>query len=511
MRAQYHEVARLMYAIMKTVVLRLRHFGVLLIVLIALFPGSVFSAGVSFSPSSGNHAIQEEFSVRVTIAPSGASVNAADGVISFDPAILSVSSVSREGSVFSLWTSDPTFSNSAGTVTFSGGTPTPFSNSGTALTIKFKGKAQGTGTVSVKQASVLAADGKGTNVYEAGAGASFTISGAKPKPTPPPVEPDPAPSENSGGASELVPPPDITSSTHKKADAWYATTTAIVSWKIPVGMVSIRTGISGNKDDKPKTVHTPIIATETFQNLTEGIWYVTAQFKDDFEWGTVAVREIRVDVTPPDEFELALLEGGEGSTPKLVFGTDDALSGVSRYEIHINGAIAASLKPEELIENAYPVPPQEGGPATVLIKAFDGAGNVREVTKQMELPVVVKVDPKAAEEEGQDSGFRYEWIIISLLTFGIGGLVAWHLRSKRAIEEEQMLVLKRVIEIRERNDKIFSAMREEFEQLISDFDERPQLTPEERSLLEKIKEVLDISEEVVDSDIEELKKLVKRS
>jgi hypothetical protein len=52
-------------------------------------------------------------------------------------------------------------------------------------------------------------------------------------------------------------------------------------------------------------------------------------------------------------------------------------------------------------------------------------------------------------------------------------------------------------------------MREEFEQLIHDFDVRPQLTPEERALLENLKEVLDVSEEIVDSDIEELKKLVK--
>jgi hypothetical protein len=52
-------------------------------------------------------------------------------------------------------------------------------------------------------------------------------------------------------------------------------------------------------------------------------------------------------------------------------------------------------------------------------------------------------------------------------------------------------------------------MREEFEQLIQDFDIKPQLTPEERDLLESIKEVLDISEELVDTGIEDLKKQLR--
>jgi hypothetical protein len=177
----------------------------------------------------------------------------------------------------------------------------------------------------------------------------------------------------------------------------------------------------------------------------------------------------------------------------------------------LNDTIAATVPANELVDNAFPVPPQPGGSTKVTIKAYDAAGNLREISKQMELPLVEKVDPKAAAEStSTDSGFRFEWIVIALFAAAIGGLVAWQMQMKKAAQAEQAQILQRVIEIRERNDKVFAAMREEFEQLINDFDEKPQLTPAERDLLEKMKEVLDISEEVVDTDIEQLKKLLKK-
>lgn len=475
-------------------------------------PLPLLAAGITFSPATATRGVGEEFSVTVRVSPDGQGVNAADGTISFDPAVLSVSSVSRDGSAFSLWTSDPVFSNSAGTITFSGGTPSAFTNTGTLLTIKFKGKAVGSGVVKVSKASILAADGKGTDVYKAGSDATYTIIAAAAKPPPPPVsaEPEarPEPTE-SGGTDSLVPPPDINSSTHKKPDQWYATSTAVMTWKIPPGMIGIRTLMSKDPDEAPKKESAALINSEKFENLEEGIWYFSAQFKDDFEWGGIGRREVRVDVTQPLEFDIALLESADGP-PKFVFGTEDELSGMNRYEIFLQGAIAATVKPQDLIENAFPIPPQAGGMQTVMIKAYDNAGNVRELEKKFDLPYVEAPKPRGApEEENTDSGFRYEWVVIALFAFVNGGLVAWQVQMRKNAQRGQALLLDHVLAARDRNDKVFAALREEFEQLINDFDEKPQLTASERDLLEKLKEALDISEEVVDTDIEDLKKLVK--
>jgi hypothetical protein len=479
---------------------------------LTLVPNVLYAASLTFSPSTASKSVGEEFTVKVSVDPDGKSINAADGTITFDPAVLSVNSVSRDGSAFSLWTADPSYSNSAGTVTFSGGSPTALSSTGTLLTIKFKGKSAGTGVVSSSKASILAADGKGTNVFAKGSDATFTIAAGAPKPPPEPepvAQPEPEPVSQGGGDS-LVPAPDIQSSTHKKADQWYATTTAVLSWKVPPGMISVRTLISQDQKEKPKKVSTPAIDRQTVENLTEGVWYFSAQFKDDFEWGTIGVREVRIDITPPDEYDVAILDPGGDTPPKFVLGTTDALSGMNRYEIFIQGAIAATAKAADLVDNAFPIPPQVGGSQEVQIKAYDNAGNVREVKKQLDLPKVDAPKPKgAADDAPVQSGFRFEWVIIALFAFIVGGLVAWQVQMRKQAQRGQALLLQHVVDTRERNDKVFAALREEFEQLINDFDEKPQLTAAERNLLEKLKEALDISEEVVDTDIEDLKKLVK--
>src|ERR1043166_3129234 len=136
------------------------------------------AADLNLSPTSATHAVDEEFDVKVIVDPGDQKVNASDGTISFDSTLLSVSKVSKDGSQFSLWTADPTYSNAAGTVEFSGGTPTAFSKPGTVITITFKGKKKGTAKVSVTKGSVLAADGKGTDVYKNGGEASYDISDA---------------------------------------------------------------------------------------------------------------------------------------------------------------------------------------------------------------------------------------------------------------------------------------------------------------------------------------------
>lgn len=314
----------------------------------ALVPSVTYAAEITFSPATLTKGVGEEFSVKVTLNPQGTGVNAADGTVTFDPAVLSVSSVNRDGSAFSLWTSEPAFSNSAGTVTFSGGTPTAFTNSGTIVTIKFKGKAAGVATVSVSKGSVLAADGKGSDVFKKGADATYTISKSAPPPPPPPAaEPEPDPEPADAGVSEgtpvLVPAPDVQSPTHKKPESWYATSTAVLNWKVPTSMASVRTGISQNKDDKPTKVATPAVQQVKYENLTEGVWYFTAQFKDDFEWGPIATREVRVDVTPPEEYDIALLESAT-APPRFVLGTTDALSGMNRYEIYLQGVITATAR-----------------------------------------------------------------------------------------------------------------------------------------------------------------------
>lgn len=473
-------------------------------------PQSAFAAGFQFSPASGSHASGAEFSVKVQLNPSGTSVNVGDGTITFDKTLLTVSSISKDGSVFSLWTTEPKFSNTDGTITFSGGSPSSFSSTGTVFTVKFKGKSTGSAKVGFTAGSILAADGKGTNVYSPGGDATYTITEAKSS----------ASEESSVGPSELdelttgVTPiaPTINSSTFSKSDMWYSTSTAEFSWIAPPDVTGIRYLFSTKEDGVPIEKLEASKISHRIDDVADGVWYFYLQFRNEAGWGEVGKKKIQKDSVQPAEFEVTLLSDGEhADVPKLSFQTTDDLSGMERYEVIIGGKTTGTVKEKDLVGGLYPVPVQEGGPQKVTIKAYDKASNMREASKDLTLPAVAKASSKKADAEALPpaSPWTSERIVLILFAFAIGALVAWNLNMKKTADKERVLILHDVLALREKNDKIFGAIREEFEEMVNDFDEKPQLTPHERDFLEKIKEVLDISEELVDSGIEDLKKTVR--
>jgi hypothetical protein len=467
-------------------------------------PSAAFAATLSFTPSAGEFVAGKNFTVKVSIDPGTDKVNAADGTVSFDSSVLSVASVSKDGSAFSLWTADPSFSNTDGTVVFSGGTPTAFSNKGTVVSIVFKAKKPGSAAVSFSKGSILAADGKGSDVYTPGESATFVITDAPAAPPPPAAEPE-ATSEAIG---TLPIAPVITSSTHGKPENWYGTSTALFAWKPTNDVLSVRTVFSQNPEDKPTQVLPLASTTQMVAGIADGEWYFIAQYKNDSGWGPMGKLQIHVDTTPPSEFDVALASPSSATdVPKLSFKAEDALSGVDRYEILFNGTAAGSVKAKDIPDGLFVIPPQEGGDTEVKIKASDKAGNMREAVRRLTLPKVEK--PVAEGDAPKQSSNWIEHALVVLLALLLGGAVAWNMRLRKDRYTEQARILVRVVEVREKNDRIFTAMREEFEQMVQDFDEKPQLTPQERDLLEGIKEVLEISEGLLDSSLEELKKEVR--
>ena len=472
---------------------------------VLLFPALAAAADLNFDPATGTFPTDTEFTVQVKLDPTGDKVNASDGKITFDPAVLSVSSISKEGSVFSLWTADPSFSNSAGTISYSGGTPSAFSSTGSILTIKFKGKKVGSGAVSISSGTVLAADGKGTNVYKNGGTATYTISAAAadvPADTPP----------DTGGGDGVTPiAPVITSSTHPKSENWYATTSAQFSWKPTADVTQIRTLFSDKADALAASLQSQKLAVS--QNVVaskDGIWYFYVQYKNDFGWGEMAKKQIQIDTVPPKEFEISLKPEEGTSAAKLLFSTTDDLSGVDRYEVIFGSTSVATIKAAELTDSGTPVPPQDGGDTAITVKAYDKANNIRIAQKNLVLPKVAKPLPKGTEAPAAPAPFwTIERILLIVLILIVGVLATnlYNIKKRRGEEKEKLLTS--VLVVREQNDRVYGAMREEFEQMVNDFDPRPQLSPEERNFLEKIKEVLDISEEVVDTSIENLKKMVR--
>lgn len=490
-------------------------FALIAAVFFAL-PQLSHAADMSLTPATGSVAVGDTFSVEVDIAPGSDSVNAADGTITFDPTLLSVSKLSQDGSVFSLWTANPSYSNSAGTVTFSGGTPTAFSSSGKILTIEFTGQAAGAASLAFSKGSILAADGKGTDVYKNGNGATLTVTPAAAADTSTQDTSSTDTSSANDGSGDAPPlAPVITSSTFSKPGTWYATSTAVFNWQITPDITAVRTLWSTNGSTTPKTtLKGGATTTQTVTGITDGVSYFYVQLKNSAGWGDVGEMQVEVDTAPPEAFSVALQQPGtSGGLPLLAFTTDDKLSGMDHYEIILGTSTPVVVNASDVTNGTYAVPPNPGGAQVVTIRAFDKAGNSQEASSTLTLPAVAA--PKAASDTTDTSttpapsGFGLAGFIAVFLALLAGGVIAWNMYSRKTVAREKEKLLAAVLEVRDKNDRIFSAMREEFEQMINNFDEKPQLSPEERALLEGIKEVLDISEELVDTSIEDLKKMIR--
>lgn len=181
-----------------------------------LLPLAAGAASLSLGGSTGTVGSTVAVPITVTTA-SGEVMNAVSANLSFPADKLSVVSVSKSPSIITLWAQEPSFSNSAGTVSLEGVVPNPgFSGSGRVATVVFRVKASGSATVALSQASVLANDGRGTNILTSSPAHVLTLTSAAPVPAPTPAPasaPVPAPSTvattstTSEPISEALPPP----------------------------------------------------------------------------------------------------------------------------------------------------------------------------------------------------------------------------------------------------------------------------------------------------------------
>lgn len=331
---------------------------------------TVEAATLSLSPSTGVYTTGSTFTVNVLVNTTGQNVNAADGTLSFNPRELSVVSVTRASSIFNLWTAEPTFSNSAGTVSFSGGSPTGYTGSaGRVMSVTFRSLTSGTARVSMTGGSVLAADGRGTNVLTSMGGGTYTLTAQETQPTPEVV-------------IEYVPPantpaaPTVRSDSHPDPEAWHTNTTATLSWAVPADVTQVRTLLNSNPTSVPSRVYETPIRDITLEDLEQGVQYFHIQFRNEDGWGRVAHYRLAVDSQKPESFTVALAEEADLTSPvqTLTLTAEDATSPVRRYLVQIDGA-----EPYEFIDttgsSTLTLPTLEPGYHTVIIEAFDAAGN----------------------------------------------------------------------------------------------------------------------------------------
>ena len=149
-------------------------------------PRSVFADTLFISPSSGTYTQGQTFSVRVMVSSQAQAVNAVSATLSFPADKLQVTSISKIGSILNLWVEEPSYSNSAGTVSLEGVVPNPgfIGTNGPVVTINFKILAPGGASLKFNSGSLLANDGYGTNILKSRGTASYTLTAQVDAPKP---------------------------------------------------------------------------------------------------------------------------------------------------------------------------------------------------------------------------------------------------------------------------------------------------------------------------------------
>ncbi len=124
---------------------------ILFILVLILSPLVVFGQStVHISPSeirgqSDTYAAGQEVPITVRVDTHGGTISVAEGVLSFPSDDLKVKSISKEGSIFSLWVEDPNVVNN--TIRFVGGIFGGFNGNGTIFTVVFETKTDKTAHV----------------------------------------------------------------------------------------------------------------------------------------------------------------------------------------------------------------------------------------------------------------------------------------------------------------------------------------------------------------------------
>jgi len=360
-------------------------------VLFSLSGETVQAANLYFSPSSGSYSVGQTISVGVYVSSADQTMNAASGVISFPSDKLEVTSLSNASSIFSLWVLEPSFSNSIGSLNFEGIVLNPgfVGAAGKIITINFKTKAAGNPILNFFSGSVLANDGKGTNILSNLSTAQFSLSSSAITPPTPSVTPP-------AGISGTPTAPIINSSTHPNPDKWYSNSTPEFSWEVPSDVTAVRLLIGKIPIATPTVLYSPAISEKKLDKMEDGEYYFHVRFRNQYGWGAITHRKILIDTQPPEPFSIEFPEGKKTDNPQppILFKTTDSMSGIDHYKVKINNGDFV-VTTEKVLSDPYLPPLLESGKQTVVVQAYDKAGNY--VTASNELTILPIKTPKVTE------------------------------------------------------------------------------------------------------------------
>jgi len=170
--------------------------------------------------------------------------------------------------------------------------------------------------------------------------------------------------------------PVIRSDTHGDPEAWHDTDSATLEWSLPSGITAVRTLLNENPTSVPTNVYENPIRTIALEDLPEGESYFHLQFQNADGWGRVTHYRLAVDTENPESIAIEQLPSQNPANPEqtLVVDVTEETSSIVRYLVQVDDA-----EPFEYVDDTglstIPLPPLDPGYHSVVVEAFDAAGN----------------------------------------------------------------------------------------------------------------------------------------
>ena len=379
-----------------------------------LLPKATGAAGASLylAPSSGSFFVGSTFDVSVFVNTGGENVNAVEVKLKFDPAKLQIASPTAGKSFIEVWISQPTYSNTKGTLNFMGGIPSPGINtsSGLVSTVTFRAISPGeTSIVFLDSSKVLRNDPDGTDILTSIGRGVYTL---------------------------LISPPEgpnVFSLTHPDKNKWYKNNNPTFGWEREDGVTNFSYSFDKDPIGAPDNVSEGDYSSVSYSGVEDGIWYFHVKAEKEGVWGGVSHYLVQIDAGSPAGFTPTVEPSLKTSEkqPLVSFITTDALSGLDHYEIkYIDITKEKKEKPTGFfveITSPYRLPSLEIGKYLIVIRAYDKAGNWKEGT------VKLQIFPEGISFAKQGIQFRdivFPWWILILILIIIIILLSYYLWTR---------------------------------------------------------------------------------
>ncbi len=466
-----------------------------------LVPSLSFAASLSISPSSPTPQVGDTFVEVVSVSSTDQSINAISGEVSFPADLVEVLSVSKENSVLTLWVEDPTFSNSGGTVRFSGVVPNPGykGSSKRVVSVTFRAKKSGDAILKFISSSALANDGNATDVLTEATSATIHITTSVAVPPKQEIQPS-APTINTSILAA-----HITSSTHPDQDSWYAKSKVELAWTNDASVSSVRLGYDKKKDGMPTVNYTPPISNKEL-TLGDGIWYFHVQQKGANGWGATETYRFQIDTKAPMPFTVRFPKGATTTDPRpdVVFNATDELSGIEKYEVSIPGSNMLTVAASQVENEPYRMPRQDPGMGSITVTAYDKAGNSTTSTATYNIE---RAEVSAFGLLSKLSAFGKTYMpwgltFVSLLVMLC--VLRAHRRHRYTGNAKGEALYRTHLSLR----KEFSKLTEEIVEEISALEHvtsKRELTLEEKRIIKHLKKTIEQAEHTIEKEIDSLK------